>query len=390
MLNNIEPNRKKSSSGRLSPKEKIIAKGLLETGYIPQDIIHILNQGRPSTLNPARIYEVKADKSIIPASKKEIDDFIKIQSSYDPKTMLNPYIDERLIRSREAMISAVDIFNSPTHTFRTEIFCVLSNIAWTYLIHEKLEREKSNSSILPNGNSVTIGYLVERDEFPIKDEAVKENLKKIIEIRNEVEHTFFLGADLCFASLFQANCLNFEYYLTKWFGQSVTLSKNLSLALQFSRLNKEQVTQAEKANLPKNIRSINDSINTSPFAGNNSFQFKVHYTSEISSKSNADIVKLITNVEENDKVTQTVIKKEKYQRLTQKELVEKVKAKGYKNFKEYDHQKFWQSKWNNKKTRDIEAVEFGEILMKNQWLWFEQKWLPVVLKHCKENSSKFR
>ena len=46
-------------------------------------------------------------------------------------TGLNQYDDERLIRAREAMILAVQIFNSPALKFKTEVFTMLTNVAWT-------------------------------------------------------------------------------------------------------------------------------------------------------------------------------------------------------------------------------------------------------------------
>ena len=51
MLQNIKPNRKKTKAGGLTKKEKPLVKGLLNSGYIAQDIVHIVNQGRPSTVN---------------------------------------------------------------------------------------------------------------------------------------------------------------------------------------------------------------------------------------------------------------------------------------------------------------------------------------------------
>ena len=42
---------------------------------------------------------------------------------------------ELLTKSREAASAAVQIFNSPLITFKSEIFIVLMNIAWTYLLH---------------------------------------------------------------------------------------------------------------------------------------------------------------------------------------------------------------------------------------------------------------
>jgi hypothetical protein len=40
-----------------------------------------------------------------------------------------------ILKAREAMLSAVQIFNNPLITFKTESFIVLSVIAWTYLLH---------------------------------------------------------------------------------------------------------------------------------------------------------------------------------------------------------------------------------------------------------------
>ena len=42
---------------------------------------------------------------------------------------------ELLKKSREAALAAVQIFNSPSVTFKTETYIVLMIIAWTYLLH---------------------------------------------------------------------------------------------------------------------------------------------------------------------------------------------------------------------------------------------------------------
>lgn len=38
-------------------------------------------------------------------------------------------------KARQAMMSAVAIYNNPTITFKSELFIVNSEIAWTYLFH---------------------------------------------------------------------------------------------------------------------------------------------------------------------------------------------------------------------------------------------------------------
>ena len=111
--------------GGLSNEEKRIVKALLSEGWRNQDIQALVNIGRGATINGARITGVKKDGSIKPASAEEVDFYRKRKESYDWNTGLNLYDDERLIRSREAMILAVHVFNSPSCLFKTEIFAVL-------------------------------------------------------------------------------------------------------------------------------------------------------------------------------------------------------------------------------------------------------------------------
>ena len=42
---------------------------------------------------------------------------------------------ELLIKSREAMLAAVQIYNNPQITFKSEIFISMAIISWTYLMH---------------------------------------------------------------------------------------------------------------------------------------------------------------------------------------------------------------------------------------------------------------
>jgi len=316
MLKNIQPNRKRSKAGSLTVEEKRYAKSLFLKGYVVQDIAFVINQGRQQTVNQSVIQLCVNDEKVDIVDDPTLDFFLTIQAAYDPQTLLNPYKNARLIKAREAMISAVQLFNSPTIKFKTEMFCVLSNIAWTYLLHEMMERTKEGSSKLGNGNSVTVSGTLNKKICPIKNEAVKENLKKIIEIRDAVEHTFFTGGDDCFGLLFQACCINFEKHMTEWFGEHLSMAKQLSLALQFVRLNKEQINQIETTNFPQKIKAIQSEIKRSEYSDNNAFQLNVHFSSEITSKTSADLHKLIT-YNEDEGAKEIVIKNRKMTNLTQ-------------------------------------------------------------------------
>lgn len=388
MLQNIKPRPKhsKSKDGSLTVEERVLVNGLLAQGYQAQDITYIINQGRNTTINQARIIN---DQKIKTASEDEVKKFLQVQRSYDPRTLLNPYKNHRLIRARESMMSAVQIFNNPMMIFRAEIFCVLANIAWTYLLHEKLEKTKPGSSKIDNGNSITVGGTLDKQVCPIKDAAVIANLKQIVKIRDEVEHTFFVGGSEYFGPLFQACCINFERYMTEWFGEHLSLAKELSLALQFVRLQKDQIIELEKSNLPAKIRAITDEIENSEFANSNAFQLNVFYSTEISSKTNADLHKLVVH-EDNIKATSVVIKRVDYTRLTQAQIVQKIQIAGYKNFSTNDHQRFWMQKWKTAEERNLKAKKYGELLLKSQWMWFEQIWLREILEYCDNAGEKFK
>ncbi len=49
---------------------------------------------------------------------------------------------ELLTKSREAMLTAVQIFNNPNIQFKSESYIVLSIIAWTYLLHAHFKGNK--------------------------------------------------------------------------------------------------------------------------------------------------------------------------------------------------------------------------------------------------------
>lgn len=315
MFQNIVPHRKKSKGGGLDAQEKSLVKGLLRLGYIPQDILHIVNQGRKQTSNLGRISEVSKNDDIIPASEEEVKKYIKVQSSYDPKTLLNPYKDCRLIRAREAMMAAVEIFNNPNMIFRIEMFCVLANIAWTYLFQEKIEQTKPGASKRHDGKSKSLQEMLRSDDCPIPNKAVCENIGKIINIRDQVEHLLFAGGDEKFGALFQSNCLNFDHYLTEWYGSNLTLSNNLSLALQFVGLQKEQIIDMDLSTWPPEIKAIYESIETNEFADNDAFRIKIHYSTEATAKTKSDITQLIDYNPESS-VSKTAIKKVKVDKLT--------------------------------------------------------------------------
>jgi len=222
----------------LTDEEKRVVKALLAEGMRNQDIHALVNYERTPTVNFGRIASVKQNEAIPPASAEEVALFRSKKRSFDPATGLNLYTDERLIRAREAMILAVAIFNSGTYRFKTEVFAVLANIAWTYLLHEHYAR----SGIPPinaDGTTFALSFMLSRQDSPVST-GIKNNLTSMKAIRDDVEHKMLGRSDVKWLPLFQACCLNFDKTIVAWFGQRLTLQSErwVRFARQFGGLAK--------------------------------------------------------------------------------------------------------------------------------------------------------
>src|SRR5262245_35024944 len=158
--------RVRKREGRLTAEEEGIVKALLSHGWRNQDIQALVNIGRVATINSARITEVKQNPAIAPTGDEAVEFYKLEKQSFDPRTGLSIFHDERLIRAREAMIVAVQIFNSPILKFKTEIFAVLANVAWTYLMHEYYIRRKVRI-VDDDGRSFVLSQMLRRGDCPL-------------------------------------------------------------------------------------------------------------------------------------------------------------------------------------------------------------------------------
>lgn len=277
---------KKNKLASLSAYEKRIVKALLNKGWTNQDIQASVNLNRSAAVNFGRISDVKKDTKQTPASAEELEFYLLHKQAYDQQTGLNRYDDERLIRAREAMILAVQIFNSAALKFKTEVFTVLSNIAWTYLLHEYYARkglEIANEA----GQSLLLSQMIERNDCPLST-SICDNLRAIKRLRDKAEHLLLGKADVKWLPLFQACCLNFDKALCDLFGHRLTLAHDLSIALQFARLNIEQVSTLNRYEIPDHIAAVDahllEGLSDEQLASVE-FQFRVIYTLENASKA---------------------------------------------------------------------------------------------------------
>lgn len=279
---------KRSNQATLTPLEKSVIKALLSAGWRGQDIQVLVNTGRKASINSGRISAIKNNAAISPASKQQVEAFRQKKLLFDHVTGLCPIDDERLVRAREAMLLAVELFNTPRIAFKAGVFSMLANVAWTYLLHEYYER-KGVAIVKADGFSLLLSQMIARHDCPLS-KPIKQNLVALKEIRDVVEHRTIGIFDQKWLPLFQSTCLNFEKTLTDLFGVQLTLGRDLGFSLQFAKLKTEEIAALQSYDLPEHISALDASLAAKLEEGdadNLEYQFKVVYTLTNASKAKA-------------------------------------------------------------------------------------------------------
>lgn len=310
---------------------------------------------------------------------------------------------ELLIKSREAMMSAVQIYNNPQITFKSETFITLAIIAWTYLLHAYYANQKIDFRYYHMKGKKKLydktkygaykHWELERclndDKSPI-DPVTAQNLRFLIGVRHEIEHQMTKKIDSSISAKLQACSINYNYYIKKLFGDVFGVDQELGLAIQFSPIEaeqKEQLYSNEKiANNVRNfITAFEDSLSEDEL-GNTHYAYRVVFARVDGKRINSTTDQVITFVPADSPEAQglnaayTLIKETEKRKYLSKEIVQKMHEKGYAWFTVGDMTSFWKTRL---KSRD----QYGIYITKSQWMWYEN-WLPVIEKYCQEEDAK--
>ncbi len=237
--------KKRDKKAVLTAYEKKISKALKLKGVREQDILYILNIGRETTLNSGRFSEVNWD-AVDACSNEELEQFEQTQRAWDFKTGLNPIlnkVDRILIKSKEAMLQAVAIFNNPTTYFSTESFLTLANIAWLYLFQAFCEQKNIKYHNTDNSTQALSYMLQHNIQFKEKinlEESVSKNIEFIISLRDNITHEGGFELPSQIIMKLQANCINYNDTLIRLFGKQNGLHNIFSIALQFASISLDQ------------------------------------------------------------------------------------------------------------------------------------------------------
>ena len=143
-------------------------------------------------------------------------------------------------------------------------------IAWTYLLHAHYRGKGMEYRYYKRGptrrkfdrtkHGAYKHWELERclddDKSPI-DRDTANNLRFLIGLRHEIEHQGTQALDTYLSGRYQACALNFNFYLTKFFGTRYALDNQLSHSIQFLHITSDQLkAKAREPHLPKRVSSF--------------------------------------------------------------------------------------------------------------------------------------
>ena len=312
--------------------------------------------------------------------------------------------NELIQKSREAMLTAVQIFNNPNIQFKSESFMVLSTISWTYLLHayyrdKKIEyryfeqrntRKKFDTTKHGAYKYWELERCLDNKNSPI-DKIASSNLRFLIGLRHEIEHQMTTKIDDLLSARFQACCLNYNAYLKKLFPSQHGIEKYLSFSLQFSSLSEKQLDQlVDYKDLPQNISTYIQNFDKElPDADFNDskFSYRVLFVPKTANrKGQAD--KVIEFIPADSEIAKgmnkeyVIVKDKEKTKYSASDVWKEMQKAGFKKFGVYQHTKLWQTEKAKDPTKG-----YGITIVKT-WYWYES-WMSFVMKHCEENKANY-
>lgn len=274
--------------------------------------------------------------------------------------------------SIDAALLAVEVYNKPRTTFRSQAYIVLMIIAWTRLFHAYFNKTIGNTYYYKdkNGHYKLIDKKTkERKAWELRtciqkygslSEPVKANLDFFIGLRNKIEHRNVTErqVDTKIFGECQSLLCNYENLLIQIFGEEYALNESLVFSLQFSYMRPKEQRQANKNVLSSEMKEIRSYIENyrstirDEIFNSQEYSIKLIQIPKVSNTNRNDLAIEFVRLDELDSAD-----KERYQqiitlikgievptegknvgRFLPKQVVEKVGERIRRNFVYHDHQ----------------------------------------------------
>lgn len=194
-------------------------------------------------------------------------------------------VKQLLQKAKDSSLLAIEYYNKPAVSFKSEGFIVMMCIAWTSFFHAyflknkikpfyrkkesaKRPRFETITEKLPDGKEVKdkkwwdLNKCI-KEFFKLNpNDAVQKNLEFLSGLRNLIVHRHLPELDAFIFAECQACLLNFNDYLGKFFGEKHKIDVFLSFSIQLFQNHKNFIDASKKELKEKNAVEIVDYIKT--------------------------------------------------------------------------------------------------------------------------------
>lgn len=201
-------------------------------------------------------------------------------------------LPERLTKkSIEAFLMGLEIYNKPTIHYRVEGFSFFICNAWELMLKAHLVKQNGNDSIYFNDNpdrTISLENAI-KEVFTNNKDPLRNNLEKIIELRNTSTHFITEDYEIIYAPLFQACVFNFIEKMSDFHQIDVTnyvTQSFLSLVIKEDDLDPSLIRAKYSTETAERLLSTKKELNELEKANNPSFSIEINHNFYITKKIN--------------------------------------------------------------------------------------------------------
>lgn len=313
---------------------------------------------------------------------------------------------ELVMRSREAALTAIRVFNDPQVSFKSETFIVLMMIAWTYLLHAYYRGKKIEYRYCKQGAKRRVFDRTKHGAYkywelerclnescsPL-DHDTANNLRFLVGLRHEIEHQMTRSLDAYLSGRYQACALNYNEYLKKFFGRRLGIDQQLAYSIQFMELTEEQVSGPRpEAAIPERLRAFvaefdgaltHDEYNSPRYSYRLIFKRKL-----VNRPGQAD--RVVEFIDPNSQIAKAIdkeywVRKEiERPKFRPTDVVRELQAAGFRGFRVTpEHSTMW-------KQEDAKNPGKGYgVEVQGAWYWY-QSWVDRCIQLCNAAGDRYR
>ena len=322
-----------------------------------------------------------------------------------PRRRVHSISTELVRKSREAALTAIQVFNNPLVQFKSETYIVLMVIAWTYLLHSYYRRKGIEYRYYRHVGKRRVFERTKNGEFkywelerclnddhcPLDRDTIN-NLRFLIPLRHEIEHQMTMSLDNYLSGRYQACAINYSQYVKSLFGSQYGINHHLTYSIQFLELSREQVEGIQTADdVPERLKAFIahfDQTLTEEEYQSPRFSYRLLFTRRLVNRpGQADrVIEFISpesELAENLEREYWVKKDVERPKFLPKQIVALMRLEGHSRFNMNHHTQLW---------KVLGAKTPGKglgVQLANTWYWYEP-WVEIVRRHCLDNEDLYR